>query len=73
VPRNLGECPEAAIIRDEAGEVAGYRAVHVVLFNGWSSKAAGHAPWPAGVGRPPTRWAVSRTPHPFEIESWELA
>ncbi|WP_179504378.1 MULTISPECIES: hypothetical protein [unclassified Sphingomonas] len=58
---------------DELGHVAGYRRVHVRLFNGYDSRAKGHEPWPAGGGKPPTQWAISRPAHPFEIREYEVA
>lgn len=69
---NEGRLPDACLILDEQGEVTGYRKVHVRLHGGWDSKAAGHDPWPAGGGRPPTEWRISRKPGPFEIESYEV-
>ena len=70
---NLGRIPPECEILDEQGNVTGYRAVHVVLFNGFSTSKAGHAPWPAGGGRPPTNWRISKPPHPFEIAEWSFA
>ena len=71
--RNPGHLPEDCIIRDEDGEIAGYRAVNVVLFNGWSNTKAGSPPWPAGGGRPPTNWTIRRgDPHPFDIKGFEV-
>lgn len=65
--------PECVILDDETGEVVGYRSVHVVLFGGYSTKAAGDRPWPSAGGKPlPTRWAISRQPHPFEIKEFEI-
>ena len=69
---NPGRLPDACVIRDEGGEVVGYRHVHVRLFGGFDSKAAGHAPWPSADRRPPTEWRISRPPHPFEIKEWML-
>lgn len=66
---NPGHLPKECVILDEDGELAGYRPVHVRLFNGWRSQA----PWPAAGSRPPTNWKISRPPHPFEIEAYELA
>ena len=65
--------PAECVLFNEQGEPAGYRAVHVVLFNGWSSELTGNAPWPAGGGNPPTNWRISDPPHPFEIKAWRLA
>lgn len=73
MPLNEGRVPPATEIVDDAGDVVGYRAVHVVLFNGFSTKAAGHLPWPAAGGRIPTSWRISKPPHLFEIREWELA
>jgi hypothetical protein len=68
-----GHVPDDCYAIDpETGEVVGTRAVHVVLFNGWSSRAAGHAPWPAAGGRLPTQWRISSPPHPFEIREYEV-
>ena len=70
---NPGHVPDATRILDPAtGEITGHRAVHVVLFNGWSSRATGHAPWPAAGGRPATQWRISAPPHPFEIREYEV-
>lgn len=73
MPPNPGRLPPECEIRDEHGNVTGYRAVHVVLFNGFSTSKAGHAPWPAGGGRPPTNWRISKPPHSSDIEFWEIA
>ncbi len=77
---NLGHVPDECLIRDEDGNVTGFRAVHVRLFGspernlkGFDSKAAGLPPWPAGGARTPTIWKISRKPHPFEIKEWEIA
>ena len=69
--RNEGRIPPECEIRDEHGNVTGYRAVHVVLFGGLDTRKAGHAPWPAGGGRPRARRRAA--PHPFEIKEWEIA
>jgi hypothetical protein len=69
---NPGHLPPECVIEDEDGTIR-HRAVHVRLFGGWDSKKAGAAPWPAAGGRPPTRWAISRRPHPYEIEEYALA
>jgi len=56
-----------------ARSLVGYRAVHVRLWGGYDSKAAGDRPWPSKGGRPfDTRWAISRKPHPFEIREYEV-
>lgn len=68
-----GRCPYEREIRDEQGNIAGFRSVHVVLFGGYDTRKAGAAPWPAGGGRPPTNWRISRPPHPFEIKEWTIA
>ncbi len=70
---NTGSLPEACTVRDEYGEIASYRKVHVVLFGGYSSRAAGHAPWPAAGARPPTDWGIRKPPHDFDICEWEIA
>lgn len=72
MPQNPGRLPPECVLESEAGVIT-YRNVHVRLFGGYDSKKAGAAPWPAGGGRPPTRWSVSRVPHPFDIRAWELA
>lgn len=69
---NAGHMPPECELLDESGNRTGYRSVHVKLFNGWNSKAAGGAPWPAAGGRPPTRWGISPQPHPFEIKAYEV-
>lgn len=69
---NHGHLPSECIVRDERGEIAGYRSVHVQLFGGFDTRKAGHDPWPAGGGRIATDWRISRKPHPFEIESYEV-
>ena len=69
---NPGYLPPDCIVRDEFGEISGYRSVHVVLFNGYSTKKAAAAPWPAGGGRQQTVWTISRRPHPFEIQFYEV-
>ncbi len=66
---NPGHLPSECEIRDKDGNITGYHQVRVKLFNGIST-----GPWPSAGGRPhPTRWSISRPPHPFEIEEWELA
>ncbi len=74
MPLNPGHLPEECIIRDDDGEVTGYRSVHVVLFGGFDSRKRGDAPWPSAGGRPsPTNWKISRPPHPYEIKEYEIA
>jgi hypothetical protein len=70
---NPGRLPPQCEIRDQFGEVTGWRSVHVRLFGGHDTAKLGLAPWPAFGGRPPTQWRVSKVPHAFEIEEWELA
>lgn len=73
MPANPGHLPDDCHVVDSGtGESTGHRAVHVVLFNGWSSRGAGHASWPAAGGRPPTQWRISTPPHPFEIREYEV-
>ena len=68
-----GRAPDDCYAIDpETGEVTGTRSVHVVLFNGWSSRAARQSPWLAAGGRPPTQWRISNPPHPFEIREYEV-
>lgn len=69
---NPGHVPPECEILDDDGNVTGHRKVHVRLFGGWDSRKAGHAPWPAAGGRPPTIWRISRAPHPFEIKEFEV-
>jgi len=69
---NPGSVPPDCLILDEEGNVASFRKVHVVLFNGHSTRAAGQEPWPAGGTRPPTNWGLSKPPHPFEIKAYEV-
>lgn len=72
--RNPGHLPEECEIRGDDGDITGWRSVHVRLFGGYDSRKAGHAPWPAGSHRAPaTVWKISRPPHPFQIEEWEIA
>ena len=70
--RNPGKLPDDCLIRDEQGTITGFRQVYVTLFNARDTRAAGTGPWPAAGGKPPTCWAVSRPPHPFEIEFYEV-
>lgn len=71
---NPGNLPPECEIRDEHGNVIGHRAVHVRLFGGFDSKKRGDAPWPSAGGRPnPTNWKISRKPHQYEIEFYEIA
>lgn len=70
---NQGSLPDECLIRDEQGEVTGHRTVHVRLFGGIDTKARGDPPWPSAGARVPTRWKISRKPHPFEIKEWTLA
>jgi hypothetical protein len=67
---NSGELPDDCLVHDENGNVIGHRAVHVRLFGGYDSQKAGAAPWPAVGARIPTRWAIGKRPHPFEIEEY---
>lgn len=69
---NPGSLPRDCIVLDEEGNVIGFRKVHVVLFNGHSTRAAGQDPWPASGARPPTCWSISRPPQPFEIKAYEV-
>lgn len=77
---NPGHCPpETEIWADVetdgilARSIVGHHKVHVRLFSGFDTKAAGHAPWPAKGGRPiETNWSISRTPHPFQIREFEV-
>lgn len=73
MPQNPGHLPPECEVRDEDGNVTGYRAVHVRCFGGFDSRKAGHAPWPAAGGRPPTQWRISKPPHSSDIEFWEIA
>lgn len=41
--------------------------VHVILRNGYSTKKAGVAPWPAGS----VRWTLEG--HPFDVMQWSEA
>lgn len=70
--RNEGRLPPETEIRDDAGRVTGHRSVHVRLFGGFDTRRAGHSPWPAAGGRPPTWWEISEPAHPFEIEFYEV-
>lgn len=72
MPRNLGKLPGEAVIRDDDGQVTGYRQVRVRLFNGYDTAVREPNGWPAAGGRPPTRWSIESPPHPFDIEYWEL-
>lgn len=69
---NFGKLPDECVATDDDGAVS-YRLVHVRLFGGSCTKKAGAAPWPDAGRQPATRWAISRPPHPYEIEEWELA
>lgn len=71
---NPGRIPPECIVTDEHDNVR-FRSVHVRLFGGIDSKARGDAPWPSGGSSPaaPDQWKISRPPHKFEIEQWELA
>ena len=72
MPRNPGHLPDECVAVDEDGNST-FRPVHVRLFGGYDSARAGHAPWPSAGGRPAkTRWSVSRPPHPFDIEFYEV-
>lgn len=70
---NPGHVPPACELRDDDGNITGFRAVHVRLFGGHDTRKRGDTPWPAGGGRPPTNWRISKPPHPYEIEEWEVA
>lgn len=59
---NDGRCPP---------EADGKR-IHAKLFNGTLTKAKSPNGWPA-TGRDGCSWKISKPPHPFEIEAWELA
>ena len=69
---NPGKLPDECVVEDENGNVT-HRAVHVRLFGGWDSRKAGAAPWPSAGRQPATRWAISKRPHNFDIEEWEIA
>lgn len=69
---NQGQLPPECEVRDKHGDIVSWRAVHVILFGGFDSKKADHAPWPSFGGRPPTVWRISRNPHPFEIKEYEV-
>lgn len=65
---NPGHLPPECEILDEDGNVTGHRAVMVKLFGGIKT-----GPWPSAGGRPvPTNWKISKPPHPFEIEEYEI-
>lgn len=67
---NQGRCPRECEIRGDDGDITGFRSVHVRLRNGYDSKKASASPWPAGGGRPSTRWTLLR--HAFDILEWEI-
>jgi hypothetical protein len=69
---NPGHLPADCIILDEDGNVTGYRYVHCTLFNGIDTREKSPGGWPAAGGRPPTVWKISKPPHPFQIESYEV-
>lgn len=62
--RNPGRLPDDADGTDEGKTFH----VHVELFGGWSSRKAGHAPWPADR----SNWKIRKPPHPFDIEFYEV-
>lgn len=66
-PNETGAVPEQAIIRDEAGNVTGYRNVRVKLRYG----ACPPESWPAAGKRPPTRWTLLGDSH--DIVEFEIA
>lgn len=67
---NPGHLPFDCTIFDEEGQEAGFRRVHVILFNGWDSREHEHS-WPSvGLRAPLTGWEISKPPHPFEIKEY---
>lgn len=64
---NPGRLPPECVVWGEDGNVASYRPVMVKLWGGIRS-----GPWPSAGGRPPTDWSISRPPHPFQIEEFEV-
>jgi hypothetical protein len=66
---NAGHLPPECEILDTDGNVTGHRAVMVKLFNG-----SEFGPVPSAGGRPnPTNWSIRKgSPHPFDIEFWEI-
>lgn len=71
MPRNPGHLPDDCLILDDDGEVTGHRRVHVQLFNGHSTRTKEPAGWPSG-GRGACNWRISKPPHPYEIEFFEV-
>lgn len=61
VTRNEGRCPPEAEGRN----------IHAILFNGTRTREKSPQGWPA-TGRGACSWRISKPPHPFEIEFWEL-
>ena len=70
--KNPGSLPLECEILEEHDQAAGFWPVHVILFNGHSTKAAGQPPWPSAGRFPPTNWRISKPPHPFEIQQYEV-
>lgn len=63
---NPGHLPPECEIRDEQGNITGYRKCHVRLRGGFDSQKAGHDPWPSKTNRgPTTRWTLGW--HCFDI------
>lgn len=67
---NPGSIPPECIIRDDDGNITGFRRVRVVCFGGYDSGEREPAGWLSG-GRGSCDWTISRKPHPFEISEYE--
>lgn len=68
---NPGRCPSECEIRDDAGELVGFRRVHVTFFNGRTSREKSPQGYPSG-GRDACNWRIGKPPHPYDIQYFEV-
>lgn len=67
---NPGRMPEECVFETEDGDVR-YRNVRVWFFNGTSTPGGTPGGWPS-YGKGAVRWSISKPPHPFDIQFYEV-
>jgi hypothetical protein len=66
---NRGECPPECIVRDDDGNITGFRRVHVRLRGGYTTVGREPSGW-LSSGRGGCRWTIRNDP--FDITEYEV-